>query len=109
MGTELFPGVNRPAEVALTTHPKESVEIYPYYPSWGPPRLLYNGYGVIPGLKSAGGGGVNHLPKRKRRDLSLLPLWTCWAGLHFNVSHDSVKSDTDSCHLTGEDTPYNLG
>jgi len=24
-------------------------------------------------------------------------------------AHDSVKSDTDSCHLTGEDTPYNLG
>ena len=74
MGTDLFPGVNRPGEVALTTYPKESVEIYPYYPFWGPPRLLCNGHGVIPGGKSAGGGGVNHAPQRKRRDLSLLPL-----------------------------------
>ena len=33
---------------------------------WGPPSLLYNGYGVFPGVKAAG-RGADHPPPPKRR------------------------------------------
>jgi hypothetical protein len=33
LDTELLPGVNQPGGVALTTHPKQRVELYLYYPS----------------------------------------------------------------------------
>ena len=74
---------------------------------WAHPDSYIMGTGLFQGLNQPG-VGVNHPNQRKCRVLSLLPIWTFRAGLHFTVLfEDSVKSDTDCCNLT-EDTPYNL-
>ena len=63
MGTDLFPGLNRPGEVALTTNPKESVEIYPYYPFGAQPDFCIMGTELFPGVNRPGEVALTTYPK----------------------------------------------